>query len=119
LYKGFNLVKVVLPETVHLLAQGGADVNATNVEGYTLLHLFVAAGYNTECLEVFLENEADVNAVGPHCSVLKMAMNSGAKQSVLRLLIAGARTDGNESLLHVAATRGNTETMEALLDEGI
>ncbi|KAI1427692.1 hypothetical protein F5Y12DRAFT_736486 [Xylaria sp. FL1777] len=106
-------------DAAYLLVQGGADVNATNVEGYTPLHLCVAAGDNTECLEVLLENAADVNAVGPHGSVLKMAVSSGAEKSVSILLSAGARTDENESFLHVAATLGNTKIMEALLNKGI
>lgn len=78
------------------------------MEGYTPLHFCVTAGDNTECLEVLLETEANVNAVGSYGFVVKMAVSSGAEESVLMLLTAGARTDDNEGLLRVAATRGDT-----------
>jgi len=45
-----------------LLLERGADVNAVAI-GTTALHLAIGAGH-TEMMQLLLDNEADVNAVG-------------------------------------------------------
>jgi len=84
----FSAIKCSKREAQELLARG-ADVNTTNKEGYTPLHLSAAKG-KTKITKFLLEHGAD-----PHV------------QSIDEL-----------NPMHCAAAKGNPEILQLLLDHG-
>ncbi|KAI0141795.1 hypothetical protein GGR57DRAFT_486652 [Xylariaceae sp. FL1272] len=103
----------------NILIKGGADVNGTTVEGYTPLHFCMATGDKPEFIDVLLNANADINATCREGTALRMAVSYGHRQSVAKLLDAGARADNNDFLLHAAARQGDVEIATRLLDAGL
>jgi ankyrin repeat protein len=81
-------------EQMHMLLANGADVNSTNAQGWTPLHV-AAAGGDLAVVETLLHYGADVNAVSYIGSTpLYNAMVFGRKQVVVEVLLAhGANPD--------------------------
>jgi predicted LPLAT superfamily acyltransferase len=108
-------------QTVAMLLENGADVNAKNNDGKTVLMLASWYGH-TETVAMLLEKGADVNAKMKGETALHMASFLGHTETVAILLDAGA--DANEKLpfgttaLIWASERGHPETVRILLERG-
>nr|XP_045587401.1 transient receptor potential cation channel subfamily A member 1-like [Procambarus clarkii] len=103
-----------------LLAMRVFDVNVTNKDNETPLHMAARAGSREACQMLFWKG-AQVNAVDKNG---KTALHIGAyhgHSSIIRLLIKNgankrAKDDSNSTALHAAAAKGNTECCEILTD---
>ena len=108
---------------VHALLQTGADVNAREVDGTTVLH-WAAYHNDPELVDVLVRAGAKVGASNRYgVTPLWLATINGNAAIVERLLDAGAdaraaRTDNDETTLMIAARAGHTEVMKVLLDHG-
>lgn len=81
--KGGELLKA------HQFVEEGAEINGTDLDHWTPLHVAAYEGHETFVQEL-IKHDADTNAV----------------------------TDQSETPLHLAARRGNKEVIELLLDHG-
>lgn len=109
-------------QTIHLLLEAGADVDAAPRGDATPLMTAASRG-DDAIAEILLTAGADADRrISGDGSPLILAANSGDAQLVERLLAAGAdpnakvRGDGNP--LIQAARRGNTQVVERLLAAG-
>ncbi len=102
-------------ELVKALLDKGADVNATDVDGSTLLMRAAGAG-NANLVKLLINRGADADAetyVGQ--MAIDMAADNGNLET-LRLLI---KRDGRlTGALLIAAGRGHTDAVKLLLDKG-
>ncbi|XP_069183399.1 transient receptor potential cation channel subfamily A member 1 homolog [Procambarus clarkii] len=103
-----------------LLAMCEFDVNVTNKDKETPLHLAARAGSREACQMLF-QKGAQVNAVDKNG---RTALHIGAyhgHSSIIRLFIKNgankrAKDDCNSTALHAAAAKGNIECCEILTD---
>jgi ankyrin repeat protein len=112
-------------QVARFLVEAGADVNARNIKGYSVLARSI---YNLEVATYLVENGADVNAVDNDGSrsVLHTAVSDPVTaEGVIELLIdndAGleARNSDGETPLHSAVWRADDplKTATLLLDRG-
>ncbi|WP_265021659.1 ankyrin repeat domain-containing protein [Wolbachia endosymbiont (group A) of Icerya purchasi] len=81
-------------KTVRLLVEKGANVNATDIGGYTALHLAVTEK-RLETVRELIKSGANVNAeeYGSKCTSLHLACMVGEKEIVEELLKAGAEIE--------------------------
>jgi ankyrin repeat protein len=107
---------------VRTLLTGGADVNATQVDGTTALH-WAAYHDDAETAAVLLKAGANVNAANRYgVPPLALASTNG-NATVVRLLLeagadANATTIGGETMLMMAARSGSVDAVKALLVRG-
>ncbi len=108
-------------EAVRTWIDQGADVNAVNAEGDTVLDFatYVHDNRNLEVVRLLVESGADVNAGAP----LYNAAIMDDPELVRYLVDAGADVDAVNpeegwTPLHAAANRGRTETVRVLVDAG-
>jgi ankyrin repeat protein/outer membrane protein assembly factor BamB len=103
-------------DAVKALLARGADVNAKNSYGATALS-FAADKGHLEVVKVLLQNKADVNAKDTFykASPLDWAVMRSNVEIIKALVEAGA--DGAESALQSAATQGQTDLVQAILDK--
>lgn len=105
------------------LLSSGAQVDATNEDGWTPLH-FAAFYDHTDIVRLLLDRGADANAVTSkdrrtplHCAAVR-----GNEDTVMQLLDAGADPNAGNingyTPLHNAALNGHTVTAGLLLDGG-
>ncbi len=112
------------PEVVQLLLDKGANPNASDNNGSTVLHYASSADTGgKEIVELLLENGADKRALGClGCTVLHWAATGGNVEIVRFLLLRGADLKAVDNLgntvLHEAAESGSKETIELLIAEG-
>lgn len=113
---------VVAAETLRVLVDAGADVNAQDLKGNAPLH-GAAFGGNEAGVDLLLEAGAAVDVVDAEgFSPLHWAARNGHEGVVRRLLEAGANpctrsSEGHEPLLF-AALFGQVGTCRVLLDAG-
>ena len=109
-------------ELVRVLVDGGADVNATQVDGMTALHWAV---YHDDAATARLLVRAGADAdAGNRYGVRPLALAAtNANADIVRLLLgAGADANaallGGETVLMTAARTGSLKAVEALLAHG-
>ena len=107
---------------VRTLLNGGADVNATQVDGTTALH-WAAYHEDAETAALLVKAGANVNAANRFgVPPLALACTNGNANVVRLLLEAGADAHatmkGGETVLMMAARSGSVEAVKALLVRG-
>ncbi|KAM4652815.1 B-cell lymphoma 3 protein [Discoglossus pictus] len=106
-----------------LLKAGKWDLESTNYQGMTALHVAIGTGRRDITL-LLLEHGADVDAVDIKSghSPLIQAVDSGSEELVALLLQRGAKvnaqTYAGNTALHVASGRGLAEVTRLLLRSG-
>ncbi|WP_456201480.1 ankyrin repeat domain-containing protein [Wolbachia endosymbiont of Protocalliphora sialia] len=107
---------------VELLLDRGANIDAQDKEGKTLLH-FAASGNNLDMVQFLLDRGASIEVQdGRDWTPILYAAQSG-KWGVVKLLISNGAKFNNEityqgTPLHFAAQGGNLDIAQFLLDEG-
>jgi hypothetical protein len=111
-----------LVESVRLLLENGADVNAQGGRYANALYAASARGHD-QVVQRLLDKGADVNAQGGTCSnALQAASARGHDKVVQRLLDKGANVNayggwyGNA--LYAASVGGHEQVVQRLLDKG-
>ena len=107
---------------VRTLVEGGADVNATQVDGMTALH-WAAYHDDTATARLLVRSGADADAENRYgVRPLSLAASNGNAGLIGLLLGAGADANagllGGETVLMTAARTGSLEAVEALLAHG-
>lgn len=112
------------PEIVRKLIQMGADVNAAEEFGDTVLH-FATRSEKTENAKILLEAGANVHAVGRfgNTPLHSAAWKQKAPASLVKLFVdakadVNAKNSVGETAVHIAADGGNKEFLRELLDAG-
>lgn len=109
-------------DTMRDLLDGGADVNAVQVDGMTALHW--AAYYDDlSTVEFLVDHGAEVNSENRYgVPPLSLACTNGNGEIVKLLLDAGANPNaelqGGETVLMTAARTGRLEPVQALIAAG-
>jgi len=106
-------------QEVQSLLTGGADVNATYIDGETPLHLAADKGY-TEVINLLIEAWANPNAINYNGQTpLHLAAEYGHTGAVKALMVAGAIVDAidyyGQTPLHLAAVYGHTDIVSRLI----
>ena len=117
-----NLSSDIHCEKLKNLIKQGADVNATNDDGETLLH---SAAYfnNIRLMQILIENNANVNlktksgetplhsaAANGHCNAMRLLIDNCADIDITSYF--------DESSLHWAAKSGHCAAIELLIKKG-
>ncbi|MFC1783643.1 ankyrin repeat domain-containing protein [Planctomycetota bacterium] len=110
-------------EQIKLLISQGADVNAKNIFGHTVLNLACIRD-KKEIAELLIDSGADINAINQHIwqKSLHQACQNGYEEIVKLLIDKGA--DVNEKVrnsmtpLHLAARNGRKDIVELLIAKG-
>ena len=105
-------------ETVNLLIEAGAKVNAYNKFGKTPLHLAVICGH-TDNVKALIEAGADINLQDDlEETALHKAAYNGLTKIAVSLIELGANINAKDKSggtpLHQAAYKGHTDTVKAL-----
>lgn len=113
---------------IRTLLQGGADCNARNDEGVTLLMQVAAVG-NLEMVKTLIEAGADVNATDPQGwtalmkALYNFEMDQGFPEVVQELIDAGADIETQIGYgirpLMLAAGYGQAAVVDVLLKAGV
>ena len=108
-------------ESIISLLRAGADVNARDANGKTVLMHGAQQGHHG-CVDILLREGADVNAVWYRSeTALVLAADKGWKECLERLLIAGAVVNSpfpQRLALVSAAWNGHIKCVELLLSAG-
>ena len=112
------------PDNLKVLHSIGADINAKDREGYSVLQLAAIAG-KVEAVKQLLALGASVHTISTAASTTAM-LSAAARGhlAVTKLLVeAKAATDARDlsgdSALHLAAVKGHTAIVKYLLDMGV
>lgn len=119
------------PETVRaLIEKDPKAVRAYDADGFTLLHLAADRG-NRECVELLLDNGADINAIDKrktdghrfrHFTALCFAVNNGFDELVELLINRGAEVNPAPRVTHtplsLAVWTGNMKIARLLIETG-
>lgn len=108
-------------EIVRLLLREEADVNAKDSEGLTPLHLAALKG-QVNVFRLLLNGGADINMKAKGMKVIHFAA-IGGQVPLLEVLEPvcelGEKADSGLTPLHLAAKRGNLETVLWLVEQGV
>jgi hypothetical protein len=105
-----------------LLIERGADIEATDQDGQSVLHVAARSDYPLAAL--LLEHGADVNATDAHgITPLHVASKENSDGNIVKLLLAqgavvDARDEDGYTPLHVASFNGNKAAVKELLEHG-
>lgn len=108
-----------IEESVSMILERGANLNARGSEGKTALHSAASAGH-TRVVQLFIDSGADISATDARDKTsLFLAVEKGDELMVEQLLEEGAdiearSSQGETPLLHAAAT-GQLGTVKILL----
>ncbi|KAL8792524.1 MAG: hypothetical protein Q9195_004894 [Heterodermia aff. obscurata] len=107
-------------QIVQLLLDHDANVNITTKWGETALCFAAKKDKNVDMVQMLLDNNADVDAMGTKCRPIIAAAFKGST-AVLQLLIdRGANTEitnkAGRTALHVAANSGRERSVKVLLE---
>ncbi|XP_064642866.1 serine/threonine-protein phosphatase 6 regulatory ankyrin repeat subunit A-like [Lineus longissimus] len=110
------------PDTVKILIDAGADVNAKDINNDILL-LASASGGHSDTVKILIDAGADVDAKDINNVTPLLASASGGHSDTVKILIdAGADVDAkstnNDTPLLVSARRGHSDTVKILTDAG-
>ena len=110
-------------DIISILHGIGADINAKDREGYSVLQRVAIAG-DAEVVKQLLALGAGVRTVTQHHSTPILSAARRGHLAVMQLLVeARAATDARDlagdSALHLAAMEGHTATVKYLLDVGV
>ena len=100
----------------------GADVNASNYDGYTPLHCALRNG-RTEVAMAVIDQDADVNARDKSgYTPLHFALSNGRTKVAMAVIDKGADANARDYVgntpLHHALSNGHTEVAMAVIDKG-
>jgi ankyrin repeat protein len=107
---------------VRLLIERGADIEAKDKDGQTVLHVAARGDYPITAL--LLEHGADVNVTDVHgITPLHAASRENSDGNIVKLLVAqgavvNARDEDGYTPLHVACFGGNSAAIQLLLAHG-
>ncbi|WP_341811630.1 ankyrin repeat domain-containing protein [Wolbachia endosymbiont (group A) of Oxytorus armatus] len=107
-------------KTVRVLVEKGVNVNATDVEGYTALHLAVTEK-RLEIVRELIKSGADVNAeeYGNKCTPLHLGCMVGEKEIVEELVEAGGEIEQEDEcgMTAIDYAKNSKEVTEVLKKE--
>eukprot|EP00884_Botryococcus_braunii_P013989 jgi/Botrbrau1/22591/Bobra.176_1s0021.1 len=108
-------------ETVRLLLENGASVDAESASGSPLL--WAAGSGSSQCVDLLLQAGADPNTLGPDDTTALLMATATENAGVVRELVkAGAEVNvvaaGGVTPLHVAAEMGDLDIVKILLEAG-
>jgi ankyrin repeat protein len=111
-----------LIETVKLLLEKGADIEAKTSNGRTTLYVAASNGHEA-VVRLLLEKGANTEAVNKNKWTALHAAASNGHEAVVRLLLEkGANTEAEHengwTALHVAASNGHEAVVRLLLEKG-
>jgi len=109
--------------TVKALLAAGADPNLQEQSGGQTALMWALSQRHSAIVDELIRNKADVNLASKTGSTPLMFAAQGDLKSTRLLLAAGARPntqhpDNGQTALIIASTMGNTEIVEALLENG-
>jgi uncharacterized protein len=109
--------------TVKILLAAGADSNVQEESGGQTALMWALSQRHSAVVDELIRNKADVNLASKTGATPLMFAAQGDLKSTRLLLAAGARPntqhpDNGQTALIVASTMGNTEIVEALLENG-
>ena len=109
-------------ETVKALLDKGADVNAKDKDGETVLMKASASGY-TEIVKALLDKGADVNEKAVHGQTALMYASGLGRTEIVKVLLykgadMNAKSEHGDTALRLASERGYTKIVNVLQYEG-
>jgi len=109
--------------TVHALLEAGANPSAKEKNGLQTALMWAVAGHHSGVTKELVQYKADVNAASKTGFTALMFAARGDKDSAVTLLNAGADPnlkipDWGGTALSIAATMGQAQIVEALLNKG-
>ena len=112
-------------EIARMLIAAGVDVNATDKNGWSVLHEIVWRWrYNEIIIPMLIKAGADVNAISLEGDTALHSCNGAMRVEVLRMFLAAgfneintANNDG-QTLLHQAVSNGSEDTIRLLIESG-
>lgn len=111
------------PEIIHqLVAKGDIDINTTQIDETTALHIAAKHGY-LFVVEALLENKANIHAASKdNSTALHLAALKGHTDVAEMLLAKGAKVDAlrqdQSTPLHLAAKSVHADMVNLLLEQG-
>ena len=118
----FDAIEIDDADKVTRALNNGADVNAKNNDGNTVLIEASKTGH-TEIVTILLEKGADVNAKDNYGWTALICASANGHTEIMAMLLkkgtdVNATSNTGLSALHIASLNGHAEIVEKLLEEG-